>query len=139
MKLLNRNDALGLCGFCTKSMLSCFGHIQLFATLWTVACQAPLSMGFSRQEYWGGLSCPPPGIFPTHRLNPCLLYLLHWQAGSLPPAPSSMWLSGDINGLTQEVSWHFAMRSIFQSHLQTGSDSSCPEESLKRNENSEQN
>ena len=33
-------------------MLSCFSHVQLFATLWTVACQAPLSMGFSRQEYW---------------------------------------------------------------------------------------
>ena len=39
-------------------------------TLWTVACQAPLSMGFSRQKYWSGLSCPPPGIFPTHGLNP---------------------------------------------------------------------
>ena len=32
------------------------------ATPWTVALQAPLSMGFSRQEYWGGLPCPPPGI-----------------------------------------------------------------------------
>ena len=36
-------------------------HIQLFATLWTVAYQAPLSMGFSRQEYWSGLPFPPPG------------------------------------------------------------------------------
>ena len=35
--------------------LSCFHHGQLFATLWTVACQAPLSMGFSRQKYWSGL------------------------------------------------------------------------------------
>ena len=33
-------------------------------TLWTVACQAPLFMGFSRQEYWSGLPCPPPGIEP---------------------------------------------------------------------------
>ena len=33
-------------------------------TLWTVACQAPLSMGFSRQEYWGGLPFPPPGDLP---------------------------------------------------------------------------
>ena len=42
-------------------MLSRFSHVQLSVTLWTVACQAPLSMGFSRQEYWSGLPCPPPG------------------------------------------------------------------------------
>ena len=42
-------------------MLSWFSHVQLFETPWTVARQAPLSMGFSRQEYWSGLPCPPPG------------------------------------------------------------------------------
>ena len=36
-------------------LLSHFSHVQLFVTLWTVACQAPLSMGFSRQEYWSGI------------------------------------------------------------------------------------
>ena len=36
-------------------MLSCFSHVQLFATLWIIACQAPLSMGFSRQDFWSGL------------------------------------------------------------------------------------
>ena len=41
------------------------------------SCQAPLSMGFSRQEYWSELSCLPPAVFPTQRLNPCLLCLLH--------------------------------------------------------------
>ena len=56
-------------------------------TLWTVAHQAPLSMGFSRQEYWSGSPCPPPGIVPTQRLNPHLSRLLHGQAGSLPTAP----------------------------------------------------
>ena len=45
-------------------MLSCLSHVQLFATLWIVACQAPLSMEFSRQEYWSGLSCSPPGDLP---------------------------------------------------------------------------
>ena len=35
------------------------------AILWTIACQAPLSMGFSRQEYWSGLPCPPPGDLPA--------------------------------------------------------------------------
>ena len=42
-------------------MLSRFNRVQLFVTLWTVARQAPPSMGFSRQEYWSGLPCPPPG------------------------------------------------------------------------------
>ena len=42
-------------------MLSCFSHVQLFATLWIIARQASLSMGFSRQEYWSRLPCPPPG------------------------------------------------------------------------------
>ena len=45
-------------------VLSLFTHIQLFETLWTVAPQAPLSMGFSRQEYWSGLPDPPPGDLP---------------------------------------------------------------------------
>ena len=45
-------------------MISCFSHVQPCATLWTVAHQAPLSMGFSRQEYWSGVPCPPPGDLP---------------------------------------------------------------------------
>ena len=67
------------------SLRSCTTH-RLFEILWTVAHQAPLSMGFSRQQYWSGLSCPPQGIFPTQRLNP-RLHLLHWQVGSLPLVP----------------------------------------------------
>ena len=43
-----------------------FTHVQLFATPWTVAHQAPLSMEFPRQEYWSGLPCPPPGDLPHH-------------------------------------------------------------------------
>ena len=42
----------------------CFSRVQLFVTLWTVAPQATLSMEFSRQEYWRGLPCPPPGGLP---------------------------------------------------------------------------
>ena len=45
-------------------VLSHFSCIQLFATPWTVAPQAPLSMGFSRQEYWSGLPWPPPEDLP---------------------------------------------------------------------------
>ena len=54
--------------------LSPFSRIQLFLTLWTIACQAPLSMGFSRQEYWSGLPCPPPGIFPIRGSDTGLAY-----------------------------------------------------------------
>ena len=49
---------------------SCFSHAQLFATLCTVARQVPLSVGFSRQEYWSGLPCPPPGDLPDSGVDP---------------------------------------------------------------------
>ena len=54
-------------------MLSRFSRVQLFATLWTVAPQAPLSMGFSRLEYWCGLPCPPPGDRPNPGIKPMSL------------------------------------------------------------------
>ena len=54
-------------------LLSRFSRVWLFATLWTVACQAPLSMGFSRQEYWSGLPCPPPGNLPNPGTEPMSL------------------------------------------------------------------
>ena len=68
-------------------MLSRFSRVQLFATLWTVAHQAPLFMGFSRQEYCSGCPTLLRGIFPTQGSNPCLLCLLHWKVGSLPLPP----------------------------------------------------
>ena len=54
-------------------MLSCFSRIQLFVTPWTLARQPPLSMGFSRQEYWSGLPCPPPGDLPNPGIKPTSL------------------------------------------------------------------
>ena len=71
----------------TGSLLSCFSHVWLFATLWTIAHQAPLSMRFSRQEYWSGLLCPLPGNPSNPEMQPESLTLLHWQMGSLPLAP----------------------------------------------------
>ena len=56
-----------LCACC------CFTHVRLFATLWTVARQAPLSMGFSRQEYCSGLPCPAPGDLPNLGIKPVSL------------------------------------------------------------------
>ena len=59
------------------SVLSRFSHVQFFATLWTVVHQAPLSLGFSRQEYWTGLPCLSPGDTPDLGIEPHLLCLLH--------------------------------------------------------------
>ena len=61
-----------LCALFCMCVLSRFSHVQLFMTPWTVAHQAPLSMVFSRQEYWSGLPFPPPGDL---------------QADSLPSEP----------------------------------------------------
>ena len=54
-------------------VLSHFSHVRLFAALWTVACQDPLSMGFSRQEYWSGLPCAPPEDLPDPGIEPISL------------------------------------------------------------------
>ena len=63
-----------------------------FVTLWTTACQAPLSMEFSRQEYWSGLPCPPPGDFSNPGIKPAAPAL---QVDSLPlshqGSPCSTW------------------------------------------------
>ena len=63
--------------------------VWLLATPWTVARQAPLTMGlFSGKNTGVGCHFLLQEIFPTQELNPCLLHLLHWQADSLPPVPS---------------------------------------------------
>ena len=65
-------------------LLSC---VQLFATPWTVASQASLSMESSRQEYWSGLPFPTPRDLPDPGIELHSLSLLHWQVYSLRPAP----------------------------------------------------
>ena len=64
-------------------VLSLVSHVRLFATPWTVACQAPLSMRFSRQEYWSGLSFPPPGDLPNPGIEPASLMAPASHADSL--------------------------------------------------------
>ena len=66
------------------AVLSSFCHVWLFAAPWTVAHQAPLSMGFSRQEYWNGLPCPPPGDLPDPGIKPTSSVSPTFQADSLP-------------------------------------------------------
>ena len=65
-------------------VLSCFSHFQFFVSPWTVAHQAPLSMGFSRQEYWSGVPCPPPEDLPNPGIKPWSPAL---QVSSLPSEP----------------------------------------------------
>ena len=57
-------------------MLSHFSHVQLFAMPWTVAHQAPLPMGLSRQKYWSRLPCPPPEHLPYPGIEPATLMSL---------------------------------------------------------------
>ena len=63
--------------------LNLFCHVGLCATLWSVAFQAPLSMGFSRQDT--GVGCQE--TFPVREWNQHCFHLRHWQAGSFPLAP----------------------------------------------------
>ena len=68
--------------------VSLCSYVRLFVIPWTVALQAPLSMIFSRQKYWSGLPCPPPGDLPNPGIKTTSLTSnLHWQAGSLPLGP----------------------------------------------------
>ena len=69
---------------CFSCMLTLFSHAQLFVILWTVACQVPLSMGFSRQEYWGGLLFPPPGHLPNPGMHSMSVVAPALKADSLP-------------------------------------------------------
>ena len=83
-------------------MLSC---VWLFVTPWTVACQAPLSTGFSRQEYWSGLPFASPGTVLSQGSNPCLLlcrWILHCWA--IREARNPVWL---ISSLGEIWTWAF--------------------------------
>ena len=74
------------------SEVKSLSRVRLFATQWTVAHQAPLSMGFSRQEYWSDLPCSPPGDLPNLGIEPRSPSL---QADSLPAElpgkPKKIW------------------------------------------------
>ena len=75
----------------------CVSHVWLFVTPWTSACQTLLSMEFSRQKYWNGLPCPPPGDLPDPGIKPGSPAL---QAYSLPAEPP---------GKSHEQKWHFKL------------------------------
>ena len=106
--------------------LSCFIHVWLFETPWTVARQAPLSMGFSRQEYWSGLLClpagnlPKPGIKPALRISSTLaeaLYQKH-HLGS-PKAVLNMGLKPKILWLRLSCSTDWASLAAIFNFIET--------------------
>ena len=95
-------------------MLSCVSRVRLFATPWTVAHQAPQSMGFSRQEYWSGAPFPSPGDLPDPGIKPRSSAL---QADFLPAEPPGKSNSrdtrpflegGNSHGLFHRASHHMA-------------------------------
>ena len=71
----------------------------LLVTPWTMACQAPLSMGFSRQEYWSGLPCPAPGDLPNPGIRPIVSYT-------------------SCNGRQVLYHWHHLFYSIHSNHIE---------------------
>ena len=81
-------------------MLCCDQQLQSCLTvceLWTVALQAPLSMGFSRHEYWSELLCPPPCDLPNPGIEPISPASPTLQAGSLPTEPPGKPLVDALN------------------------------------------
>ena len=82
-------------------VLSCSSCVQLFGTLWIVAHQAALFMGFSRQEYWSGLPFPSPGDLPNPGIEPGSPAL---QADALPSEPLGKKETG-VQSLVWEIHW----------------------------------
>ena len=68
-------------------MLNHFSRVELCVTLWTLACQASLSLGFSRQEYGSELPCPPPGDLPDPGIEPASLMSLTLAVGFITAVP----------------------------------------------------
>ena len=98
-----------------QSLPSCFSRIRLFATPWTVARQAPLFVGFSRQDYWTGLPLPPLGGLSKAGIEPKSL-----QADSLPFEPSgkltqsrgcSSW-GCQVSDKTEQLSMQAVLREV---------------------------
>ena len=86
-----------------KVKVKSFSRVRLFATPWTVAHQAPLSMGFSRQEYWSGLPFPSSGKLPDSGIEPRSPAL---QAGALtsePPGKSALCNSNQLEKAMQII------------------------------------
>ena len=98
-------------------MLSRFNHVQLFATLWTVAHWASLSMGFSRQEYWRGFPGPPPRDLPNPGIQPASLMSSAFAGGFFTTSATweALFYDGDLHiGYALISGWdHCVYTNIF--------------------------
>ena len=92
--------------FCVRAKLLQLS--RLFATLGTIACQALLSIGFSRQEYWSELPCPPPGDLPDTGIKPVSLMSLALAGGFF--TTSAIWEAHSLLLVTPKlytpINWH---------------------------------
>ena len=84
-------------------------HVQLFVTPWTEAHQAPPSMGFSRQEYWSGLSFPSPGDLPNPGIKPGSPVL---QTDALTSGSSLLWSLLPVGGVGLVACQGFLVRGV---------------------------
>ena len=102
----SRIFGLGFSGPLTSACMhtQLLGCVQLLVTPWTIAHQAPLSMGFFRQEYWSGLWFPPPGNLPDPGIEPMYPSSLHWQVVSLPLSHLG---SLQLSGINFRFTFHF--------------------------------
>ena len=92
--------------YAVYAVLSCFRHVWLCKTLWTVACQAPLSMGFPRQEDWRGLPCPP-GDLPNLGIKP--VSLMSSALSVMFFITSITWEALELRGNLSEVAIHWVV------------------------------
>ena len=94
----------------TVCVLCSFSCVQLFVILWIIVCQAPQFTGCSRQEYWSGFPCPPPGIFPTQGSN------LHLMSPALAGGfftTSASWEAHKPNKIHPTSQIHFPKLQIY--------------------------
>ena len=106
-------------------VLSHFSCVWIFVTQWTIACQAPLFMGFSRQGYWSGLPFPPSGDLPDPGIEPMslmssALWVCVCECSVVSESFVTLWavacqdpLSMDFPGKDIGVGCHFLLQEIF--------------------------
>ena len=101
-------------------MLSCFSRVQLFVTLQTLAHQAPLSIGFSRQEYWTGLPWPPPGNLPDTGIEPTSLVSPAFASGFFTTATTGEAYESESHSVVSDPLWPYGLYSPWNSGQNTG-------------------